>query len=105
MGEVMKLHLTEHELNEVRGILRCALSGEQKVIAFGSRVKGTHRPTSDLDLAIAGDTSLSLALRSKLEFGFSESDLPFRVDVVDLTAVEPAFRAIIESEGVPLIYS
>jgi hypothetical protein len=32
----------------------------------------------------------------------SESDLPYKVDVIDLRSVDPAFRALIEPEMVAL---
>jgi hypothetical protein len=37
----------------------------------------------DLDLAIVSDTGLSLSLLAAIEHDFSESGLPFKVDVVD----------------------
>lgn len=48
--------------------------------AFGSRVKGTHRKFSDLDICIK--TLISDAQLSHLEEDLEESDLPFKVDVV-----------------------
>jgi predicted nucleotidyltransferase len=97
-----KLALTASELALIKGILKEQLGPGMKVIAFGSRVRGTWRKSSDLDLAIVTKIPLEMSIRSKLEFGFSESDLPFRVDVVDMSTVEPAFAAVIEREGVVL---
>lgn len=94
--------LAPSELDIVKRILRENLATGVTVLAFGSRVRGTHRATSDLDLAISSEVPLDMATRSKLEFGFSESDLPFRVDVVDLSTAEPQFAALIKQEGVPV---
>ena len=69
-----------------------------EVYAFGSRVNGTYRDTSDLDLAFArpnGD-KLSISQWGDLKEAFGESDLVFRVDVVDYNGVEPRFREIID---------
>jgi len=98
------VHVTDDELRVVRDVLRSALSGESAFV-FGSRARGDHRPTSDLDIAISGIAPISMAVRSALEFGFSESALPYRVDVVDLATVDPSFRTIIEEQAVPLDYS
>jgi type I restriction enzyme S subunit len=73
---------------------------QYEVWAFGSRVKGRVKPYSDLDLAVISDKPLSLGIRGGLAEDFSESDLPWRVDVVDWAATSPTFRKIIEQNKV-----
>jgi predicted nucleotidyltransferase len=73
---------------------------DKEVWAFGSRATHTEKPYSDLDLAIISDTGLSLSLLAAIEHDFSESDLPFKVDVVDWVAIGSVFRGVIESHGV-----
>ncbi|MBU0701053.1 nucleotidyltransferase domain-containing protein [bacterium] len=68
-----------------------------EVRAFGSRCRGTARNYSDLDLAIVGDTRLDWRLIENIKEAFSESDLPFRVDVLDWYAISPEFRGVIEA--------
>jgi len=75
---------------------------EKEVWAFGSRATHTEKPFSDLDLAIIGNTPLTLRLLATIEYDFSESDLPFKVDVVDWATISPAFRKVIESHRVKL---
>jgi type I restriction enzyme S subunit len=70
----------------------------REVWAFGSRVRGTFRATSDLDLAILGDEPLSFELLAALRDDFSESNIPYKVDVVDWAATTPEFRGLIEAE-------
>ena len=70
------------------------------VWAFGSRAKWTAKPHSDLDLVIMTDQPLSLELSAALADAFAESDLPWRVDVVDWAATSVSFRQIIEREKV-----
>jgi len=89
------------ELEIVREILRRHVPNRE-VWAFGSRVKGTARPYSDLDLAVLGDQPLPLLVRAELAEEFSESDLPFKVDIVDWATTSERFRQIIESEYVVL---
>jgi type I restriction enzyme S subunit len=82
-------------------ILRKHVPG-QEVWAFGSRVKGTTKPYSDLDLAVISDKPLPLDVLAGLAEDFSESDLPWRVDVVDWAATSDSFRRIIERNKVVL---
>jgi type I restriction enzyme S subunit len=83
----------------VRDILRRRVPGCE-VWAFGSRAVGKAKRYSDLDLAIIRDTALPLAVRAELEEAFSESDLPWRVDVVDWATTGATFRAIIMRDKV-----
>jgi type I restriction enzyme, S subunit len=83
----------------VRDILRRQVP-DYEVWGFGSRVTGTAKRYSDLDLAIIGDTALPPAVRAELEDAFSESDLPWRVDVVDWATTGATFRAIIMRDKV-----
>jgi type I restriction enzyme, S subunit len=71
-----------------------------EVWAFGSRVTGTTKPYSDLDLAVISDKPLPLNVIGGLADDFSESDLPWRVDVVDWAATSATFRKIIEQNKV-----
>jgi type I restriction enzyme S subunit len=83
----------------VRDILRRRVPGYE-VWAFGSRARGAAKRYSDLDLAIISDTALPLGIGADLADDFSESDLPWRVDVVDWATTSPAFRAIIAHDKV-----
>ena len=93
--------ITTDEWQIVRAILLRHLSGRE-VWAFGSRVKGKARPYSDLDLAVLGEQPLALSVRADLAEEFSESDLPFKVDIVDWATTSERFRRIIRSEYVVL---
>lgn len=71
---------------------------ELEVWAFGSRVHGRPKQHSDLDLALVGQEPLDLDRLVRLSLAFEESDLPFRVDLVDWSTASPAFRACIERQ-------
>ena len=64
---------------------------DRKVLAFGSRATWTAKEYSDLDLAILGDEPLLLNVKSALTEGFSESDLPFKVDIVEWARIRRGF--------------
>ncbi|MBU1367085.1 MAG: nucleotidyltransferase domain-containing protein [Candidatus Omnitrophica bacterium] len=69
-----------------------------EVRAFGSRVKGTVKKYSDLDLAIVEKTKLPKKILHLLREEFQESDLPFRVEIMDWQAISDEFRKIIETQ-------
>ena len=71
-----------------------------EVWAFGSRAKRTAKQYSDLDLAIISDHPLSLVTKAALTDDFSESDLPWKVDLVDWAATSDSFKRIIELEKI-----
>lgn len=73
-----------------------------EVRAFGSRVTGTAKDYSDLDLAIVCDDKLDPDTLRLLREAFEESDLPFRVDVVDWHAISPEFRAVVDTRYEPV---
>ncbi len=73
---------------------------QREVWAFGSRLKGTAKPHSDLDLVVRGDAPLDIATPARLAEAFAESDLPWRVDVVDWTTCSEAFRALVGQKAV-----
>ena len=73
------------------------------VLAFGSRHKWTNKETSDLDLAVWGKGKIGFEIIGTMKEDFMESDLPFRVDVLDYHAISPEFRAVIDA-GYEVIY-
>ena len=75
---------------------------DREVRVFGSRVTGKAKSFSDLDLAVMGNEPLPLETRARLEEAFSESDLPWKVDVVDWTSIDDKFQHIIFSPSVIL---
>ena len=75
---------------------------ELEVRAFGSRVSWTARETSDLDLALMTTEPLDLLCVAEMREAFDESDLPFRVDLVDWASTSENFRKVIEKEYVVL---
>ncbi|MDE2686212.1 MAG: nucleotidyltransferase domain-containing protein [Gammaproteobacteria bacterium] len=86
----------------VRKILLKHVPGRE-VVAFGSRATGGAKKYSDLDLAILGDEPLPLDTIACISEGFGESDLPFKVDVVDWARADEAFRAIIRRDALEVL--
>ena len=81
-------------------ILKEIFRGLDSVYVFGSRVKDTHGKFSDLDVCLKDSISeykIEL-LREKLE----NSDLPFKVDLVEYNKVSDAFKKIIDQDAIPI---
>ena len=95
----VRLDLEDRHLLLVRAILSAHVPGAE-VVAFGSRVSGTAKPYSDLDLAIRSDSRIDLRTLAALEDCFQESDLPFRVDVLDWHQISDAFKSIVSRSAV-----
>ena len=89
-------------LEIVQDILRERLPAGFRVWVFGSRAKWTATGASDLDLAVEGPGKLDYKAAAGLEIAFEESALPYNVDVVDLNAVSPEFKRIVEEQRVPM---
>jgi len=86
----------------VLGILRSNLPPGATAWVFGSRASGRARRYSDLDLTIDAGRPLTLDQLAILGEAFGESDLPFKVDVVDWHGISDAFRERIAAQRVAL---
>lgn len=80
-------------IDEIR---RCAQAhGVQRVVLFGSRARGEHRPKSDIDLAYMGGDGVRFALDV-------EDEVPtlLGIDLVDLDGpVSDELRASVARDG------
>lgn len=94
MTDNRTLHLPPHYLAMVRRILREHLP-RAEVWAYGSRVRGDHHDTSDLDLVVRNPADLSRPLPQLAEVAeaFSASNLPLIVQIVDWARIPKAFHA------------
>ncbi len=85
------MDIKPQQLEQVRQILQQHVP-EATVYAFGSRVRMTAKAHSDLDLVVVAAAEVPLKRMQLLEEAFAESDLPFRVDVLDWHAISAEFR-------------
>ena len=93
--------VTHQEWAIIHDILQRYLPQHQ-IWAFGSRARHTHKPFSDLDIVVVSETPVALSTLAALREAFSESDLPWKVDIVDWVSISDAFRHLIESDKVLL---
>ncbi len=96
------INLSSAQQQEVLSIIYSELSPETEVWIFGSRARGSARPGSDLDLLLTSATPLDWQTLACIEEKLADSDLPFRVDLVDKQRTDSDFLHRIASELVPL---
>ena len=80
----MKFGLDDEIIDKLNNIFKN--HNIQKVIIFGSRVKGNYKPYSDIDLAFIGDIDFD----TKLEILEKIDDLllPYKVDFIDFDKIK-----------------
>lgn len=76
--------LSEADLETLIAILR-SFPQVERVVIYGSRALGTHRPGSDVDLALFGGPDLNHGVLRLLTEALEESSLPY---LFDLTVFE-----------------
>ena len=89
--------IAPNHLKIVHEILNLNLPSFSKVCVFGSRSQKAQKKYSDLDLAIDYNgqkipTTTLIALRE----AFDESDLPYKVDIVDWNTLSDRFKQSIQ---------
>jgi len=89
------INLSEQELDLVKNILGRYIRKEQEAYIYGSRVKNTNTKYSDIDIMLIGKRLPDVEMLM-LKEAFSESNLPYRVDVQNKANVENKFFQLIE---------
>ena len=95
-----RIDLSPQQLRLVQDLLAAHLSGVE-VWAYGSRVRGTARRYSDLDM-VAFTEPVHSAQLNILREAFEESDLPFRVDLFSWSETPASFHPQIKANYVVL---
>ena len=82
-------------IEDLKKFLEENLKGKNvKVYLFGSRAKGSNSQYSDIDIAIEGNIDIS-PLKEIIE----ESNLPQKVDIVDMKYISDEFKQEILKHG------
>jgi len=89
------------DLKLARKIVFSKLEGRpSKVYLFGSQARGDTWRASDIDIAIDAGGPLPQELLAEIADALEESDIIYRVDVVDFAAAPEALRRRILEEGI-----
>jgi len=82
----------EKEIKKI--IFRFLNKKDYQVFIFGSRAKGKAKRYSDYDIGIFGKRPVKWNILAKIEETLEESNLPYKVEVVDFSFVSPEFRNV-----------
>ena len=91
------IDISSVHLNIVLNILKKHVP-DVEVRVFGSRVGKITKKYSDLDIVLVDIKEVSSVKIATLKEEFSESDLPFRVDVLDWYTTSENFKNIINTK-------
>lgn len=100
----MKFGLEQRHLDFILQVLRNNIpEKEAKFYVFGSRARGNFKEYSDIDIAVElPNEKLSADVLGKILIEFSDSTLPYEVDVIDLNAIDEKFKNLIQESLVIL---
>jgi uncharacterized protein len=91
-----KWGLSETQYEWLGRVLKTYLP-EAKIKVFGSRARGDQKRYSDLDLAIESQSLVPPDTLRQLNEQFAQSDIPFKIDLVELNQIDSSFlQAITE---------
>jgi predicted nucleotidyltransferase len=93
-----KMDIQPKDLSIVESILKKYLPSNTTVWIFGSRAKNHARKFSDLDLAIDAGKKLPATTLTNIKFDLEESDLPYKVDVIDWNTISKNFKNLISKD-------
>jgi predicted nucleotidyltransferase len=94
--------IAQRELDKVRRIILERLEGRRvRVYLFGSRARGDAMRWSDVDVAVEPLEPLPDLLLGDIQEALEESDVVYKVDLVDLSRMDAEFRSEVEHEGIP----
>ena len=82
----------EEEIKRI--VFRFLSPSEYKVFIFGSRIVGKAKKYSDYDIGIIGKKAVPWKILTLIEEDLEESDLPYKVDIVDFSLVSSNFKKV-----------
>ena len=93
------VEILPRDLEIVLAVLRRFVP-ETEVRAAGSRASGKARRYSDLDLIIMTRRPLEVTVLAGLNRAFSDSDLPFSVDILDWASLDENLRRSVYEDSI-----
>lgn len=95
-----RINIYESSLGLLRDIAKDAFKGENvTVILFGSRARGDYLETSDVDVGILPKGEVNKSKIALFRERIENSNIPYKVDVVDLSQASKEFVDQVLREG------
>jgi uncharacterized protein len=88
------INLDEESLTKLQQLLHQHIP-EYNVWLFGSRATKNCKPYSDIDLVIITKDPLPDLKIAELNSFMTESDIPYKIDLLDWSTLTPSFQKII----------
>jgi predicted nucleotidyltransferase len=89
------------DVERIRQIVTSALKDYPVgIFLFGSHATGRAAKTSDIDVAVLPEGTLPAGLLSQIREAIEGSNVPYSVDLVDLSQTDQAFRQRVLKEGI-----
>lgn len=77
-----------------------ALIPQAKIYLFGSRARGSASKWSDIDIALDAGKTIPLTAIDEIISIFQATNIPYKIEVVDLQQVNEDMKKAIEKEGI-----
>ena len=77
--------LPESTVERIQGVL-AQFPEVEKAVLYGSRAKGTHRPGSDIDLTLCGN-SLGHTQLTRIDEALDDLLLPYKIDLSEMASL------------------
>jgi predicted nucleotidyltransferase len=98
------IHISDVQLQIAKTILKKNISNNTLVWVFGSRASTDYKPYSDLDIALqhTDNKTISLKKLASIKADFIDSDLPWKVDVIDYNSISGIFKQNVDASKINL---
>ncbi len=91
------INVGDQHLSTVKRILHKHVNNAE-IRVFGSRLNEDVKKYSDLDLAIVAKEKIAPRVVMRMKEELEESDIPFRVDILDWHEISDDFKKIISKK-------
>lgn len=105
--EENQINIKSQHLELSKTILKKYINEKTIVWIFGSRVLETFKPFSDLDIALqySNNEPIPLKIVASIKADFVESDLPYKVDVIDYNSLSGKIKNNIDQNKIKLNFT
>ncbi len=86
------MNIAEKEIKKI--IFSFLNPKEHQAFVFGSRTTGKAKKYSDYDIGIRGKKPVASNTMILIEEALEESDLPYKIDIVDFSLVSVDFKKV-----------
>ena len=77
--------LSENTVDRIRDVL-ADFPEVEKAVLYGSRAKGNHRPSSDIDLTLYG-RALGQSQLARIDAALDDLLLPYKIDLSEMSSL------------------